>query len=169
MADINFFKRKYKSELKSLEISLKAASERTSLTVEEFIQKLAIAKVPKAEIKRLLLDDLKNNGRIFSEYRNAIKATSEGTIGKVSTDAYLSEFGTEIQYTWIAALVRTCKDCLPRHGKIKSFDQWEVIGLPRTGWSVCRENCQCVLIPKEMADGRNELSKPLTRQPRSKK
>lgn len=164
MADDLFFNLKYNRQMKSMEISLSAEVSRASATLKEIVDKLRLAGMDKDSIKQNLEKDLAEGGRVFGPFRRAIKATTEGTIGKISTDAYLAEFGTDIKYTWIAALVNTCEDCLPRHGEIKSYDEWEADGLPRAGWSVCKENCQCVLIPQEIAAERNELRGPLDRK-----
>lgn len=159
-----FFNIKFNRQMKSMEISLSAEVTRTSATLKETVDKLKLAGMTKDAIKSNLEKDLAEGGRIFGPFRRAIKATTEGTIGKISTDAYLAEFGTDIQFTWIAALVNTCEDCLPRHGEIRSYDDWEAEGLPRSGWSICKENCQCVLIPQEIAAERNELRGPLDRK-----
>ena len=164
MADEKFFNLKFKSQMKSMEISLSAAVSRATASLNELIDKLRISGVTDQKIEEILDQDLKDGGRIFGEFRRAIKATTEGTLGRISTDAYIAEFGTDIKYTWIAALVNTCEDCLPRHGEVKGFDQWEDEGLPRTGWSICKENCQCVLVPEEIAKERNELRGPLDRK-----
>ena len=164
MPNERFFNFKFQAQMRSMEISLSASVTRTSTSVKELVQKLRLSGMDDAAIKSNLNKDLLEGGRIFGEFRRAVQASTEGTIGKISTDAYLAEFGVDIQYTWIAALVNTCEDCLPRHGEVKSFDQWEAEGLPRTGWSVCRENCQCVLIPQEIAAERNELRGPLDRK-----
>lgn len=158
------FRRRFGGQLRSMEISLSAAVVRTSATLEEMIDKMRVAGMDDAFIKSSLERDLASGGRVFGEFRRAVQATTEGTIGSISTDAYLEEFGTDLQFTWIAALVNTCEDCLPRHGVVKDFSEWEAEGLPRTGWSVCRGNCQCVLIPEKIATGRNELRGPLDRK-----
>lgn len=148
----------------SMEISLSAAVTRTSATLKELVDRLRLQGMSDKAILSNLETDLAEGGRIFGEFRRAVSATTQGTIGRIATDAYLDEFGTEIQFTWVAALVNTCPDCLPRHGVVKDFSEWEKEGLPRGGWSVCRDNCQCVLIPEEIARGRNELREPLDRK-----
>lgn len=147
-----------------MEMSLSAAVTRTSASLKEIVDRLRLQGMSDRTILRTLEADLQEGGRIFGEFRRAVQATTSGTLGRISTDAYLDEFGTDIQFTWIAALVNTCQDCLPRHGRVKGFDEWEKEGLPRTGWSVCRDNCQCVLVPEEIARGRNELREPLDRK-----
>lgn len=150
--------------MNTMEIALSAAVQRTAISLNEIIDRLRLQGVSDKAIQTQLETDLADGGRIFGEFRRAVKATTEGTIGSISTDAYIDEFGTDINFAWIAALVNTCDDCLPRHGIVQSFPQWEADGLPRTGWSVCRGNCQCVLIPEDIAKGRNELRSPLDRK-----
>lgn len=164
MANEKFFNLKYQRSLKSMEVSLVAAAQRATASLNEIIDKMTLSGMTPAAIEANLAADLADGGRVFGEFRRAVKATTEGTIGRVSTDAAIAEFGVDPNFTWIAALVNTCQDCLPRHGEAKSYAEWEDAGLPRTGWSVCKENCQCVLLPEEMAKGRNELRAPLDRK-----
>lgn len=158
------FDQKFKKQVRSFEISLSSAVQRTTASLKEIVGKLALSGMSTKNIQKVLEKDLVEGGRVFGEFRRAVKATSEGLIGKVSTDAYLEEFGADIEFTWIAALVNTCDDCMPRHGEVKSFEEWEAEGLPRSGWSVCKEHCQCVLIPEKIAAERNELREPLDRK-----
>lgn len=158
------FEQRFKKQMQSFEISLSTAVRRATASLQEVVSKLSLSGMSKPAIKKILEKDLVEGGRVFGEFRRAVKATSEGLIGKVSTDAYLQEFGAEIDFTWIAALVNTCEDCMPRHGDVKTFEEWEAEGLPRSGWSVCKEHCQCVLIPENIATARNELREPLDRK-----
>lgn len=157
-------KKRFRVQMNAMEISLSAAVRRTTASLEEIIDRLRLQGLSDSVILETLETDLRDGGRIFGEFRRAVAATTEGTIGSISTDAYLDEFGTDIDFTWIAALVNTCEDCLSRHGDVRGYAEWEKAGLPRTGWSVCRGNCQCVLIPEEIAKGRNELRQPLDRK-----
>ena len=164
MASKKKLDKKFQAQMTGMEISLSAAVTRTATTLKEIIDRLRLSGMSDKAILANLEVDLAEGGRIFGEFRRAVSATTQGTLGRISTDAYLEEFGTDIEFTWIAALVNTCPDCLPRHGEVKGFLEWEKEGLPRGGWSVCRDNCQCVLIPEEIARGRNELREPLDRK-----
>lgn len=157
-------KKRFRVQMNSMEIGLSTAVRRATASLEEIIDRLRIQGLSDGRILETLEQDLADGGRIFGEFRRAVKATTEGTIGSISTDAYLDEFGTDIDFTWIAALVNTCEDCLSRHGDVRPYPEWEKEGLPRSGWSVCRANCQCVLVPEEIARGRNELREPLDRK-----
>lgn len=149
MADGELFDEQIERELEAMTIFLSTKADRTALTINEFVQTRLISGASPIEIQRQLLDDLNNNGRIFSEFRRSIKATARGSINRIRDVGYFSEFTLDRPYRWSAVLVRTCPDCLARHGQVKLWAEWEAEGLPRTGATICRENCHCVLVPSE--------------------
>lgn len=61
-------------------------------------------------------------------------------------------------HAWVCALVRTCPDCLPRHGQVDTALNWRRRGVPRSGWSACRGHCRCQLVP--VFDGSGSLDVP---------
>lgn len=152
MADANLYDSQIDRELDVMSIFLTTKARKTALTIDEFIQSRLLAGSSIKDLEEQLLDDLTNNGRIFSEFRRAVKATARGSINRVRDIGYFSEFEVDRTYRWSAVLIRTCQDCLDRHGQVKSWEEWEQIGLPRTGSTVCRENCHCVLIPEEYSE-----------------
>ena len=135
-------------EIETLNIGLTAKVSRTTITIEEYINTRLTQGVTIEVIKDDLLKDLAEGGRIFGEFRNAIKATYAGSVSRFRDTAQLAETGMDIKYRWVAVLINTCPDCLDRHGNIATWDQWEAEGLPRTGSTVCKEHCKCVLIPE---------------------
>ena len=136
-------------ELETLSISLSGKVGRTALTLTEYIQLRQIQGATLANIRADLLVDLSEGGRIFGEFVNALKPTFAGSIHRFRDVGALTEMGVETKYRWVAVLVNTCPDCLDRHNKIRPWTDWEADGLPRTGATVCKENCKCVLIPEE--------------------
>lgn len=134
-------------EVESIEVFLAAKARRAAISLEEYVATQLIHGVSREAIRQGLLDDLEEGGRIFGEFRNAIRATSNGMINRVRDNSIFSVVGVKTKYRWVAVLVNTCPDCLDRHGKVKEWDKWEEDGLPRTGQTVCKENCKCVLLP----------------------
>jgi hypothetical protein len=151
MADERLYDEQVKRELDAMIIYLTTKAAKTALTLDEFIQSRLLLGSTAKEIESMLLDDLTNNGRIFSEFRRAIKSTARGSINRVRDIGYFSEEGVDRNYRWSAVLVRTCPDCLERHNQVKTWEEWEDIGLPRTGSTVCRENCHCILVPEQFS------------------
>ena len=154
MADGELFDELEDRELNTLQIFLTAKAGKTAITIEEFIEtRLAQGASPES-IRELLIADLNEGGRIFGEFRSAIKSTLRGSLNRIRDSALYSEYGVDRQYRWIAVLVNTCPDCMENHGNVMSWDEWEAsrFGLPRSGGTVCRENCRCVLVIAEATD-----------------
>lgn len=42
-----------------------------------------------------------------------------------------------------------CPSCVKRHAQVKTFEEWEDIGLPGSVVLICNANCNCQLIPTE--------------------
>jgi len=115
----------------------------------------------------VLLDDFDNDGALFRGLKRSLGNTVTSTAGNVENIVTVDQWEEERSgqvYTWICALRLTCPDCLPLHGTSQSYSEWKASpGLPRTGWSVCRSHCECILIPNDVAEGKAELREPLKR------
>ena len=119
--------------------------------IEREIALLRNAGVSEAAILNILGNDLATGGRIFGEFRNTIKR------GIVSATMHASRvgqdriYGDSVNMQWISVgSPRICADCEPRIGEIRTWDEWEAIGLPASGFSVCKEFCYCQIIPSEI-------------------
>jgi len=138
-------------EFETLAIILESVGARTAITLKEYIETRLLQGATEKAIFEELSTDLLSGGRIFGEFRNSIKATMTGTIQKFRD---VGEFGSldlreKKKFRWAAVLVNTCPDCFKRHGEVKTWDAWEAEGLPRSGHTVCKSYCQCMLIPEE--------------------
>lgn len=57
-------------------------------------------------------------------------------------------------YVWISVGDdRVCDSCHTLHGQVFAWDQWEDIGMPGEGTTICGERCRCLLRPTK-ADSR---------------
>jgi len=139
-------------ELGIMAITLKAEASKAAISIEKFIQTRLISGASPEAIEEQLKDDLVNGGRIFGEFKNVLKSTAIGSTNRTRDVAYYSAFETTVNYRWSAVLVNTCPDCMERHNTLKTWDEWELAGLPRTGATVCREHCHCVLIPEKFVE-----------------
>ena len=137
-------------ELTTLDILLVAKIGRTALTLEEYIQMRLSQGATLEVIRADLLTDLETSGRIFGEFTNALKPTFAGSVNRFRDVGALAEMGISQKYRWVAILVNTCPDCLERHNQSKKWEEWEAEGLPRSGATVCGQNCKCVLLPEEI-------------------
>jgi hypothetical protein len=137
-----------------LSIHLSAKAERTAITLNEFISVLKEQGLGQKEIKDALYQDIKTQGRIFGEFFNGFGTDVRGAMNNLSHSAKIGKMGFELdeQLIWEIDSENPCPDCLRRNGEIDSFQNWQIRGLPGTGWSVCRENCLCNLVRVEQMD-----------------
>lgn len=135
-----------------LEISLGASAMRGAVTLREFIEISLAQGISREQIFTTLQDDLLRGGRIFGEFRSQIRASGNGVINRLRDAGQFSENGVEEKYRWAAVYVNTCPDCDDRHNMPpRTWQEWEAIGLPRTGHTICKQHCRCMLVPEEFS------------------
>ena len=119
--------------------------------IEREIALLRNAGVQQREIVNILRNDLASNGRIFGEFRNTIK---RGVVSSVMQASRLGQdrvHGDRMRFRWVSVgTPKICGDCSARIGEVRSWEEWESLGLPASGFSVCKEFCYCQLVPEEV-------------------
>ena len=119
--------------------------------IEQEIRLLRGAGMSDTGIVTTLTNDFSSNGRIFGEYSRSIKrgivlGIMQGF--RVGQDAI---YGDSVKMRWVSVgSPRICPDCEERIDRILSWDEWQSEGLPATGFSVCKENCYCQIIPENV-------------------
>ena len=107
--------------------------------------------VTNTAIANILRNDLATNGRIFGEFRNSLKRGIAGGIMQSFRVGQDNIYGDRIKLKWISVgSPKICIDCESRIGQIKGWEEWKSIGLPASGFSVCKENCYCQLVPSNV-------------------
>ncbi len=153
-------------ELTIFQKNMVASADIFKIKVKGLISNLKARNVSDEDVIATLLDDFDNNGAIFGGLKRGLERSSEEMLQNIQnetkTQAWQEE-GFDESETWIAVLVNTCEDCLPRHGVTLPHSVWEARGLPGTGWSVCKEHCQCQTIPTSVAQNKKELQEPIKR------
>lgn len=146
-----FIKGKREEVVSILSIHLQAKAQKTAITLEEFIRTLQARGVENQEIKTALFRDIVEGGRIFGEFFNGLNADVRGALNQMTHSAKLGRIAPSPNQlmVWEVDSENPCPDCQRRNGMIDTFENWQVRGLPGTGWSVCRENCLCNLIKAE--------------------
>ena len=143
-------------ELNTLDIILEAKIAKSAITLEQYINMRQTQGATLEAIRADLLKDLEEGGRIFGEFKNAIKPTFFGSTYRFRDVGELAELGLEGKWRWVAVTkgteIKTCPDCLERHNKVKTWNEWEEEGLPRSGATVCEFNCRCVLVSEKAAE-----------------
>lgn len=133
--------------------SLATASSKTVLDLQGIITQMRASGMSDDAIKTFLVNDLREGGRIFGQYKNAIKNTVGNAVSfssRVAQKEVYESAGVQ-RYRWVS-LSRTenkepCPDCAEREGNIGTWEFFTTIGLPQSGFSVCQFSCNCVLEP----------------------
>ncbi len=119
--------------------------------IKSEIRRLRQANIGDAEIIRILGDDLSNRGRIFGEFANNIR---RGIVSGIMQGARVGQdniYGDRLKFRWVSVgSSRICSDCEARIGQIETWEKWESLGLPATGFSLCKEFCYCQLMPEDI-------------------
>ena len=116
--------------------------------IEREIALLRNAGITEAEILNILGNDLATNGRIFRELRNSIKRGIVSSVMQASRLGADRVYGDSVMMQWVSVgSPKICVDCEGRIGQVETWNTWESIGLPASGFSVCKEFCYCQLVP----------------------
>ena len=119
--------------------------------LEREIALLRNAGVTEAAIVDILGNDLATNGRIFGEFRNTVKRGIVSSVMQASRIGADRVYGDSVMMQWVSVgSPKICVDCEDRIGEVRTWDEWEAVGLPASGFSVCKEFCYCQLIPTDV-------------------
>ncbi len=119
--------------------------------IEREIAVLRNAGVSQSAILDILGNDLATNGRVFGEFRNTIKRGIVSATMQASRIGQDRVYGDSVKMRWVSVgTPKICRDCEARIGAVRSWEEWEALGLPASGFSVCKEYCYCQLVPEEI-------------------
>lgn len=105
-------------------------------------------------IIKVMLKDFNEGGRIFGPVINLFaKSTGFGLDFITQEGVGTGREDKKTLYTWLTTSGKPCPDCVPRHLQSKTYPEWERIGLPGSGFSVCGDSCMCVLVEEEYVPG----------------
>ena len=119
--------------------------------LEREIAILRNAGITETAIVNILGNDFANNGRIFGEFRNTVKRGIVSSVMQASRVGADRVYGDRMMFRWVSVgTPKICGDCTARIGQVRSWEEWESLGFPASGFSVCKEFCYCQLVPEEI-------------------
>tara|TARA_R100001594_G_scaffold38363_3_gene69474 strand:- start:3881 stop:4342 length:462 start_codon:yes stop_codon:yes gene_type:complete len=121
----------------------------TIAEIELVIQTMTMSGASAEAIREYLLSDLLIGGRIFGAFASGVATTTSIGITSSAQIAQMLEYkrsGVRV-FKWVTVSKNPCRDCAERAGEVEEWAVWELIGVPRSGFSVCRGNCKCHLEP----------------------
>jgi hypothetical protein len=130
-------------------------AEKAALTLEQTISTLLDSGMTRAEVRELLMNDLRGDGPVFADLRNGFKKSINGGVQQITqsvrSEVYTQNLEADMLYSWQlspAADGKHCEDCEERDGREPmTWAEWEAIGIPKAGATVCGGNCYCDLVP----------------------
>jgi hypothetical protein len=131
-----------------INIQITGAVGKTVADLETLIGTMRASGATDKAIREVLLSDLNSGGRIFGAFRNQFKSIGEFAVGRLSQYGSYYEMVTAgvKEFKWQSAGKNICPDCKARHGQTGSWEEFEMMGLPKSGFSVCGGYCNCDLV-----------------------
>lgn len=142
------------ADLEQLEIIVIAEMQRiiTNLKtdLETRIITMGAAGIERQAAIAILQTDLSTGGITFGTYKNGMKNLVSNAVRGAANEAMLNEFAaTNVElWRWVTVSGNPCPQCLSRQGDLQTLEFWQAAGLPKSGFSVCLNNCKCVLLPE---------------------
>lgn len=143
---------------------LTATAAQTTLSIQELVTTMKAQGMADQAIRQTLLNDLNSGGQLFGSFKNKLKNTVKNGVELNAKDAVNNKYKDSgiKNLKWISVGDKSvCVDCKGRHRETGTYEFFETIGLPASGFSVCQSNCRCQLVPEDY-EGEN-LDKPLIR------
>jgi hypothetical protein len=106
------------------------------------------------QITDAILDDFLNEQTMFGGIRSEITDELAGAVNQVESiainDTYENELG-DAMMQWVSiGDDKVCRDCEDREGQVRSLAEWNDVGTPSSGFSICGERCRCRLVPSDV-------------------
>ena len=119
--------------------------------IEREIAILRNAGIGNQGIADTIRNDLLTNGRVFGKFSNNIKRGIVSGVMQANRIGQSEVYGDSVNFRWVSVgSPKICIDCADRIDEVATFEQWQAIGLPATGFSVCKEFCYCQLVEESV-------------------
>ncbi len=132
------------------------------------------AGVGQAQIRVSLLTELEQGGGSLASLLGTLRNETELVQQRFYNDGIQAEVlgnqdPSQAKFMWNAIGKDTCPSCTARHGQVKTWAEWDAIGRPGFGTTVCTFHCRCTLIAVAQAQRlyRAKSESDLTRKARS--
>lgn len=145
-----------KQAIQTLNINLDLLQETLDKSIDDYIFQVQIKAreflargIPEDEILKQLIDDVKNNTGEFKQLTGQIGTQLSKVIDQTAIDtSQLAVAGLSDNYRWDwEPGAEHCDTCSERNGQIKTWQEWQILGMPAAGTTICTIWCKCSLMP----------------------
>jgi hypothetical protein len=134
-------------------LKLSSGGESWGQRIEQALKQWAAAGMSEDNIVARLEDEVSPGGRMFESIMKSFRNSTGEVVDYVTVEEVHSNWEGEDRWIWIAVNDENrCEDCSDRNEEVKSWDEWEALGLPGMGTTVCSWRCRCSLEPAELAE-----------------
>lgn len=109
----------------------------------------------KEALKQLLIAGKDKTG-IVQGFAKRIKQINVAAVRREKSASEIVQFEKKAkpneQWQWLTISNKPCPDCEARAGKVMPLKQWERIGLPGSGRTICGKYCRCKLMPVSISE-----------------
>jgi hypothetical protein len=143
-----------KVDKEKMEIEIGAGIE---ATVEQFLSEfkksvttMSNAGMSVEQIKATLSKQVQEStGALGGLKKNLRNVTVTGINEAANQGMYAEYKNTGLsRWRWVTVSAKPCPDCAERHGQVETWEDWELMGLPKSGFSICQDHCHCKLVPE---------------------
>lgn len=117
-------------------------------------------------IKALVTKDLAEGGRVFGQFKRGIKTQVSGAVigSKVEMNMKTMMKKGLNKAKWVVRSPNPCPDCSPRHGRVETMAYWKQIGVPASGFSICRYYCHCEFVDENAKIPDHPIKDPIKKK-----
>jgi hypothetical protein len=120
--------------------------------IQSKVREWAASGMSKAVIEERLRAALSPGGYLFESIMSGFKNSAGELVDFITVDEAHDNWTGSDEWIWIAIDDdNRCEDCSERDGEVNSWAEWQAIGLPGMGTTVCGWRCRCSLEPAELA------------------
>jgi hypothetical protein len=147
--------------LRRLEVSLMELKKEAAILTADIDIFMANAKIAGFSNKETLAQLVRAAGDkdgIAQGFAKRVKSVTTAAIRRERSSSEIDEFKKvaleDEDWQWITISTKPCPDCEARAGKVMKLHQWEKLGLPGSGRTICGKYCRCKLMPFSISEER---------------
>ncbi len=135
-------------------LKLSVTGEGWAERIKQQLRDWAASGMSEDEIIKKITKELSVGGTIFEAMVGNFANIAGEATDYVSIDQVHEEWKGANEWTWLTVHDdNRCDDCAERDGQTKTWEEWEALGLPGLGATICGWRCRCDLEPAELAAG----------------
>jgi hypothetical protein len=133
-------------------LKMSVEGETRGMSIKQTMKKWGAAGMSRSEIIDKLEVELSPGGRIFEGIVSNFQNAAGEVVDYVAIEQVHAEWQGADEWIWVSVSDESrCEDCAERDLEVKTWEEWEALGLPGMGTTVCGWRCRCSLEPADFA------------------